>query len=560
MAIHFVRDYLTQDQTTVNRQWIPGYLIGIFMRRILLYTYVGDTNYNLQTVGTYLLATADSTPAFPPTFAAGTKAGINQGTGREFYVWVPPSVRPVSLADVGRLLVLRSTVNPNSNSGIYLINGFEALNLTVQTTSGTGVSPITITTTITNTLTSGQTVTISGVTGNTNANGTWTVTVLNNTQFTINATGNGTGSSGSIVTNSYTIDYRTMGSGAAGFPPQESFDSMNWYLYEKDAVAPLSGAANAGWSTGGYGGSGTSTTPRIILQSPHALGWQVRLCHETFNDYSANVVGGNGNVAAITCIPGFGGNNFGDYPAAGQHLHTAQYFNSNSYSQYAGTTPGFGDDSAVSGGLQFQSRITIIGDDTGQGVSIFVRREFDLTGPNQAFCTFGLPENEPTPLPVNNTARLFCIGSGQSTSPNNGYGAFLNDISFFMGNIVAGPLSQGVGMTQGGLPCAAATSLWTYATGVGQGGSPIFDGSASDSPWLSATEMFTIDIVVGTIINWGQAGTVLTLEPRVIGSIPNIRAGRSNFGEFSLTTDLSRSFQHMRRGLFIFWGGPLIIP
>lgn len=566
MAIHTVRDYLTQNLSTSSRQWIPGYLMGIFLRRILSYTYVGDTNYNLQTTGTYLISTADTTSAAAsPTFAVNTRAGINQGTGREFSVWIPPSIRTVGLADIGRLLVLKSTVNPTSNSGIYLITGFEALSYNVQTTTGTGVNPITVTTTVNHTLTTGQTVTIASVTGNTNANGIWTVTVTGANTFTINATGNANYiSGGTVTTNTYIIDYRTMGGGVVGFPPQETFDSMNWYIYEKDSIAPLSGAANSSSSTQ-YRGSGNSTTPRVIMQSPHALGWQVRLCHETFNDYSANTSQGNGNCAAITCIPGFGGNSAGDYPTAGQHLHTPMYYDSSSYTLYAGGAPGMGDDSSVTGGLQYQNRITFVGDDTGQGVVAFVRREFNLQGNNgarAAFLAFGLPENEPTPLPVNNAARLFVIGSGQSTSPGNSYGNFLNDITWSVGNITANTTTtaQGISQTQGGIPCIACPSLWTYALGAGQNGSPIWDGSAGDSPWSQSTELFVVDIAVGTAVGWTSTATGFPLEPRIIGTVPHVRAGRTNFGEFTLTTDVGRAWQHMRRGVFVTWNGPQVIP
>jgi hypothetical protein len=559
MAIHTVRDYLTQNITTVNRQWIPGYLIGIFMRRILGYTYVGDTNYPINPVGTMLIATADSTPTTAtPTFAVGTRAGINQGTGREFYVWVPPSTRVVSITDVGRLLVLRSTVNSTFNSGIFLITGFESLSYTVLSTSGNGVSPIQITTTTTNTLTTGQTVTIAGVTGNTNANGTFTITVTSNTTFTLNGTtGNGTGSSGTVTTNTYIVDYRVMG--PTGFPPQEAFDSMNWYLYEADFIAPLSGAANTN-AASQYRGNGNSTTPRIMLLSPHPLAFQVRLCHETFQDYSAGVGQGNGNVAAITCIPGFGGTINGDFPVGGQHLHTAQFYNSSSYALYAGMTPGFGDDSAVSGGLQFQSRITIVGDDGGQAVCLFVRREFEPGNPLEAFCIFGLPDNEPAPLPVNNVARLFVFGSGQSTSPSNSYGNFLNNVGLYVGNIGTNQLGQGTSQTLEGLPCSSAPAMWTYVTGGGQGSGPQDDGSAADSPWLNATELSTVDIFNGTIAQWGGGTNSLPYEPRIIGTMPLVRCGRSNFNQYMVTTDLGHAWQCMKRGLYVTWNGPQVIP
>jgi len=586
MAIHTVRDYVTQNITTASRQWVPGYLMSIFLRRILLYSYVGDTNYPINAVGTLLIATPDSTPTGSPTFAVGTKAGINQGTGREFYVWVPPSVRTVSFSDVGRLLVLRSTANSTFNSGIFLITGFEALNYSVSTTSGNAVSPIQVTTTAPHALTTGQTVTISGVTGNTNANGTFTITVLNNTQFTLNGTtGNGAyAGGGTVVTNCYIIDYRTMG--ATGYPPVEPYDSMNWYLYAAETLTPTSGAPNSTWvgvNNGTYGGYGNSTTPRIILQSPHSLGWQVRLCHETFADYSQNIQtnGNYGNVPLITAIPGFGGNSAGDFAVAGPHLHGPLWYNTNNTTKYVGMAPGFGDDSGSFGipyspsqYQQMQFRITLVGDDTGQGVVIFSRfwRDPSNAGrPKNYIASFGLAENEPLPLPVNNVARLFVLGSSLSTGGNNGFGDNLNDITWTPGIIYAGsfgdanhnPFLQGVTQTQGGIICSCAPSLWTYVSGVGQFGSPIFDGSAADSPWSLSTELFSVDLIAGTFNTWnGNAGieASMPLEPRILGTIPHLRAGRSNFGNFSITTEANHSWMHLKRGVYVTWNGPQTIP
>lgn len=68
--------------------------------------------------------------------------------------------------------------------------------------SGTGntVTPIVITVSSTATVATGQVVTIAGVTGNTAANGTFPITVLSGTTFSIPATGNGTyGGSPSIT-------------------------------------------------------------------------------------------------------------------------------------------------------------------------------------------------------------------------------------------------------------------------------------------------------------------------------------------------------------------------
>jgi hypothetical protein len=587
MAIHTVRDYISQNTASGNRQWIPGYLLSIFMRRLLDYSYVGDTNYPINAVGTLLIATADSTPtATTPTFAAGTKAGINQGVSREFYVWVPPATRTVQLADVGRLLVLKSTTNSTFNSGIYLITGYEALNLSISTTSGTAVSPITITTTAPNTLTTGQTVTISGVTGNTNANGTWTVTVLNNTQFTISATGNANYiSGGTVVTNCYIIDYRTMGS----FPPQEAFGSMNWYLYAADSAAPASGNTNSTWPTT-YGGNGNSTTARIILQSPHSLGWQTRICHETTFDWGRNIGQTNGACASVplmTASPGFGGNSAGDFTVSGPHLHTALFYSgtydANAYganSYMSGNCPGFGEPAAWAiayspsqySGIPY--RTTLVGDDTGQGIVMICRRQFNGTTPKSFLLTFGLPENEPLPLPVNNVARLFCIGSGISGSNNGDFGNTLNDISLSTGAVFGASFGnsftenntvQGVSQSPGGIPCSCAPALWSYTQGATDFGSPGFDPSSGDSPWANGTELFPVDLINGTETSWNgstnpQQPPIFLYEPRIIGTIPHLRAGRSSHGEYTATNDANRAWQHMRRGIYITWNGPQVVP
>ncbi|MGO8670984.1 MAG: ubiquitin-activating E1 FCCH domain-containing protein [Capsulimonadaceae bacterium] len=66
--------------------------------------------------------------------------------------------------------------------------------------SATDTSPIVVTTTPAHGLDTGQTVGVSGVAGNTAANGTWTVTVTSPTAFSLNgSTGNGAYVSGGVV-------------------------------------------------------------------------------------------------------------------------------------------------------------------------------------------------------------------------------------------------------------------------------------------------------------------------------------------------------------------------
>jgi hypothetical protein len=404
---------------------------------------------------TSLIATGDTTPTLAPTFPGGNKAGINFGVGTEFQVSIPVGIRTVVAADVGRILVLKSTNHPRHNSGAFLITSIN------------------------------------------------------------------------VGTNRYTIDYRSTEN-----PPAEPADSIMWWLYDKDINCPVRGANNTK-AAGEYRGDGNSTTPRIILQSPHALGWQVRICLETATDVS------NQAAPSISTVPGFGGNAAGDFLIAGSsagdgydHLHAAIYYNASSVNYYGGTLGG-GDNSGTIG---LQYRITLIGDDTtGQTVTAFSRRTGDATGPNSFSIHFGLPDNEPVPLPIHNISRFFIIGSQDSFGSS---GNAINDISLSTG--YNNPYCQGTSATSPlKIPTSCSPSLWAYVTGNSQTNSPIFDASAGDCPFISATELLPVDLIAGTIPNWTSSGIAIFFpyEPRFIGTIPLIRSGRANFGNFVLTSD-----------------------
>lgn len=492
MATHLLRDYQTQNLANGNRAYIAGYILTIFMRRVLTYSHVGSTNYPINAIGTLLIATGDTNPTGTATFPPGNKAGINLGSQKEFYVSIPSGVRVVAAADIGRILVLRSTTFPTFNSGCFVIVGVE------------------------------------------------------------------------VSTNSYIIDYRTLGDK----PPVEAADSIQWWLYEKDFNCPIIGANNTKTSAE-YRSDGNSTTPRIILQSPHTLGWQVRICNEAPADFISAPPGSIGNCPQMTAAPGFGGNSAGDFAAFGQHFHAPMWYNT-SNTNYVGGAPGFGDGFTGTSGIQH--RITIVGDDAGQGIVLYGRRLLNATMPSSFITVFGLAENEPAPLPVNNQARLFCIGTGYMGSDNFGnFGnRYVNDGSLQMGTPQLNPpVSQGMSATAFGTPCICATSFWTYITGVSQAAGPHFDSSGTDNPFTSSTDLLPIDLIQGTLNIWIPVSTLIAsvtanpvypYYPRSIGTIPFIREGRSDFGDFSPTTDAARSWQHLRRGLYIPWNGPNIIP
>lgn len=482
MTIHLCRDYVTQNIGNTNRTYIYGYVLSLFLRRVLKYTLVGATNFNINSVGPLLIATGDSNPTGNTNFPSGTKAGINIGAQREFFVTIPPSVRTVSAVDMGRILVLRSATNPRHNSGLFLIVGFD------------------------------------------------------------------------ISSNSYIIDYRTLGE----HPPIEAADSIEWYLYEKDANAPVQGTEN-NKATGSYRSDGNSTTPRVILQSPHALGWQVRICNESPADVATSM--SSGTCPTTTVIPGFDGDSSGDFVAQGRNLHAPLWYNTGD-TNYQGTAPGLGDGG---GGTGYQARITMCGDDTGQGVTMYNRIPLNYTiQPSSSIITFGLAENEPAPLPIYDQARLFILGTGYTGSPF----AAINDGSLLTSSSASKPLndntyfaSTGSSASTVGVPIGCAASFWAYVTGTNQGTGPTFDQFASDNPFTSSTELLPIDLIQGTVGSWGnKPANVLLYAPRNMGSIPHLRSGRANFGDFSLTTDNQKRYQHLRRGLYIPWRGPNLIP
>jgi hypothetical protein len=87
-----------------------------------------------------------------------------------------------------RVTIPDVTVNPVASTG------------TIAVTAASNTSPIAITTNPTHNFSTGQRFAISGIGGNTAANGTWTITVTDSTHFTLNGTiGNGSYTSGGTV-------------------------------------------------------------------------------------------------------------------------------------------------------------------------------------------------------------------------------------------------------------------------------------------------------------------------------------------------------------------------
>lgn len=438
-------------------------------------------------------------------------AGINFGVGVEKEVSIPSSVRVVSVADVGRILVLKSSAFPTKNSGCFKITGinvgsnryiidyrstenppvelansmdwwlYEIENVAsgafVTNTYGsytiqnaTNTSPI-VCTTNSHGFMQGQIISITGATGNTAVNGTWTITVLSNTTFSLNgSTGNGTYS---------------LSSGTAR--PQ------------------------------GYQAGENSSSSRIILQSPHATGWQVRMALEYANT----------NLSRVSFAVGLGGNSLGNFAIGGQHTHVAQYFNVNPVisTDYTGLSVGGGTTNNA-------GRCTIMGDDGGQSVFLYVRT---LASTNNGFIAFGVPDNEQSPSSVA-AERIYCYGS-------NGYSTSSQD---FRGIQLRMGTNSNVGLAfKNGKPDICSLSGWANLEGTPTITAPTFTSSAADSPFTSATELLPLEVWGGVLADIGQSsGTITTgavppfnFNQRYLGTPSYLRNGRTNFGDFTLSTD-----------------------
>ncbi len=482
MTTHLSRDYVTQLINANARGLVPAYLLAVFLRRVLGYSYVGDTNFPINPIGALLIATGDTTPTGSPTWTTANKAGINNGAGA-YHVTIPSAVHTVAAGDVGRILALKSTANPTFNSGLFLITAIDTPN------------------------------------------------------------------------NAFVIDWRSTDT-----PPAET-QSLLWYLYAADSSTPATGGGNG--TSSGYQGQTTAATPRLILQSPHVTAWQVRITIESTPDL---VTG----IPYWTVAPGYGGNASGDFPVGGQHLHGALWFNTPSTTTQVtnsvlGLTVGAGDLNATN----MKYRVWIIGDDGGQAVAVLARDGGGSIAAGPFSLYFGLCDNEPTPLPLNPVSRLFVIGSG-TTAGSFPYA--LNQMQWAVSTCQALPAAftnAGTAFSVlGGTPIPATPSTWTYVTANNaMGNGPFLDGAQNpgDSPFISATELLSVEVVAGAIFNWNSTTNPISnpyqnIGPRTLGTVPFLRQGRSNFGNFTTTTDVGKAWMHFQNGVYMIYGGPTVTP
>lgn len=454
--IHICRDLLTVGNPinlSVNR--LLQYYMAIFLRAVLGYSVVGQTNFNID--GSTL------------RIGYGSNGSLNQGTGNEYAF--SPDGYVVSASDIGRLLAIRSTANPMQNSGIFRVTGIDT------------------------------------------------------------------------VSNWLFVNYRS-----GDTPPAES--DMRWVLYATETV--FNGLINltGNGQAGTYTGRGSATQNRIVLRSPSVIGWELRIAIENSYDCGVgaggNVVPGDGTTLGATITPGFDGDSSGDFAAGGRHLHGPMFFN-NRDTALLGTSCGWFT------GNSNQARVYIWGDDvTG---SVFAASRAVLGGLD-TIVHFGTTDSEELPLPSNNAQRLFVIGKNRFTFIQSGIQ--WNSI----GSAGGAPTSNG-GMSFGACnqPVSCVYSLYNRLVSNAYSGIAARDRTeAGDNPYLSSTELLTVDLLAGTVVNFNDGGSkaVLQLEGRRIGQAPFVRVGRSNYGYFQLTPAGSELWLHTDDGMYLPWKGSIL--
>lgn len=328
--------------------------------------------------------------------------------------------------------------------------------------------------------------------------------------------------------------------GLRGEPPVPEA-GLTWRMHVSEASFTFANGANN--NTDEYRGRTVSaSTARIIMQSAHSTQYQVRLTYETSNDYSSSLV----VRQKFTIAPGFGGDSLGDFAVGGNHLHTALWKNQSVNASGAGTVIGLNARDTTA-----QCRYYFWGDDQ-TGSVVLITRSVDVV--SDCLATFGLPEDEEYPNDVEPIRRLFAVGNASTSNQASGV------IDFRSGPVLT-DLIGGCAFGYSGQPVFCGVSTYQYFSGqAGNGSGPRVDVTASDNPYLAVTELQTVDLIAGTWDNGNIESQAqdLFLEPRRMGRFPIARLGRANFGDFTTSTDGSRSWLHARNGVYLPWMGSIL--
>lgn len=115
MTLHICRDFNNYG-TTIPLDNQVMYSLSMFLRTIMGFTVVGQTNFDLA--GSFSLAEG----------SGATAASINQGGLDVYAVAIPLATYTLTGADVNRVLALRSSTNPKFNTGLFRIINVDSVN------------------------------------------------------------------------------------------------------------------------------------------------------------------------------------------------------------------------------------------------------------------------------------------------------------------------------------------------------------------------------------------------------------------------------------------------
>ena len=346
------------------------------------------------------------------------------------------------------------------------------------------------------------------------------------------------------VTNSLILDARSW----PIIPAPET--NLSWKLFEKEESISFTRGNNT-QPANSYRGWGNSSNSRVILQSPHSSGWQVRICAENSLDtYNGSAMF---NVPPASIIPGFDGNASGDFLVGGKHLHTLLFYNSSpqTISPMNGRTPGTHTDTTVQ-----PPRFYIWGDDS-TGTCVLITRQHGSIIGSQTVVAFGLPENEIIYENQQDIHRLFVIGnSGITLTSDEMYTLSYNSRFLTTYSDMRG-VAYGLGMQ----PITCIPSSWCLINQNAQFSNPTWQTNAVNESFTNATILSKMDLIAGTLshgddtINYPNA---IDLEPRILGSFPFARKGRTNISNWSTSVDSNKSWLHIEDDLYMPWEGDVV--
>jgi len=466
---------------------------------------------------------------FPHTWVTGQKISISGHTGPSTTIAAGSNGAslPQTTINTASIIVASTTIAAGSNGqslpqtviNVASTAGFSPVgNIFITTSAGqqivkyTGISGTTFTgcTGGTGTMSTGGSVLYttfpaSGTIFVTTSAGIQTVTYteIAGTSFIGCSGGTGTMSTGAAVTMTSAANGIWTITQIAGTTSSPSQFSLNGSI--STGIGITSGTAVLAGYPGSIFSGAAAAHSRIILQSPHTSGWQVRLAAEpTLN-----------NLPCISVTTGFAGNSSGDFLASNLITNIAEYLDVNPSvsSTYVNTVVGGGNTTIA-------SRMSMVGDGYGQFVCVYTR----ASGANNGFLIFGIPDSEPTL--TSNIARLFCYGG----APTGDFGTI---------RLRTGATTNVGNSNANGVPELCALTSWGNLDGT-SATNPMLSGNAGDSPFTGTTEILPIEIWGGVTADIALSTSVtlpFSYNTRFMGIAPALRNGRNNFGDFTISTD-----------------------